>query len=95
EEKIRDYLLKPQAVDDKSGYFMQAGYTREEYWELLRDIKEQLLPSEGEYQKTNRFGDYYIVTGYLEGPNGRRLGVRSIWLHDRNNRIRLATLFPD
>ena len=95
EEKIRDYLLKPLAEDDKSGYFALAGYTREDFWELLRDIKEQLLPAESVYQKTNIFGDYYIATGYLKGPNGRRLGVRSIWIYDRNNRIRLATLLPD
>jgi hypothetical protein len=95
DEKVRDYLLKPLDVDDKSGYLTLAGYTREDYWELLRDIREQLLPGEAEYQERNSFGDYYIVKGYLRGPNGRRLGVRTVWLHEVSERIRFLTLFPD
>ena len=51
EEKIRDYLLTTLDVDDKSSYLALAGYSRDEYWELLRDIREQLLPGEANFHR--------------------------------------------
>jgi len=95
EEKIRDYLLVEKPKGDKSQYLQLAGYIREDYWELLRDIREQLLPGVGVYQRTDKFGDYYLLNGHLTGPNGKRLGVRTVWLHESNGQIRFATLFPD
>ncbi len=94
-EKVRDYLLVLLDADDKSGYLSLAGYTREDYWELLRDIREQLLPGEAEYQSRNEFGEYYVLYGRLRGPNGRVLGVRTIWLREVSGRIRFLTLYPD
>ncbi len=94
-EKIRDYLLVPFDADDKSGYLSIAGYTKTEYWELLRDIREQLLPGEAGFQERNEFGEYYVLEGHLRGPNGRILGVRTIWLHEVEGRIRFLTLYPD
>ena len=94
-EKVRDYLLLPQSVDDKSGYLAYAGYSREEYWELLRDIREQLLPAEGLLQRSNEFGDFFESDGVLKGPNGRQMGVHSIWVRKDDGEIRFVTLFPD
>ncbi len=94
EEKVRDYLLRLLDVDDKSGYLALAGYTREEYWELLRDIREQLLPGDGKFQERNKYGDFYELLGFLTGPNGRRLGVRTTWVLDEGI-WRFVTLFPD
>ena len=94
-EKVRDYLLVSMDVDDKSGYLSLAGYSREDYWILLRDIREQLLPGVGVYQERNEYGVYYILEGHVVGPNERRLGVRTIWLHEVSGRIRFLTLFPD
>jgi hypothetical protein len=94
-EKIRDYLLKPLILDDKSGYLALAGYNREDYWELLRDIREQLLPGDATYQERDEFGEYYILHGELRGPNGRTLGVRTVWQLNHRGVIRLITLFPD
>jgi hypothetical protein len=95
EEKIRDYLLVPQKKSDKSQYLSLAGYSREEYWELLRDLREQVLPGESVFQQRNTFGDYYALHGRLTGPNGRRLGVVTIWLREMDGTIRFLTLFPD
>ncbi|HEX5316328.1 MAG TPA: hypothetical protein VFX22_06725 [Candidatus Kapabacteria bacterium] len=95
EEKIRDYLLKPLDEDDKSGYLALAGYTQEDWWELLRDIREQLLPSEGIWQRTNEFGDFFELNGVLKGPKGREIGVHSIWVMEFEGEIRFVTLFPD
>ena len=94
-EKVRDYLLKPLIKGDKSGYLKLGGYSRDEFWELLRDIREQLLPAEAIFQRQDKFGEYYTMDGYLVGPNGRRIGVEVIWLHEHNGMIRFLTLFPD
>lgn len=93
-EKIRDYLLVPLDEDDKSGYLALAGYTREDYWELMRDIRE-LLPAEGEFQERNQYGEYYRIHGRLKGPNGKELGVRTVWLVEPKGVIRFLTLHPD
>ncbi len=80
DQKIRDYLLKPLLVDDKSHFLTRAGYSREEYWELIRDIREQLLPGEGMLQERREQGNLYVLRGRLRGPNGRMLAVKTIWL---------------
>jgi hypothetical protein len=94
-EKVRDYLLVPQRKNDKLGYLTLGGYSREDSWELIRDIREQLLPAEGIFQRRDRFGDYYELSGRLQCPNGRSLGVNTIWIHDASGTIRFLTLFPD
>jgi hypothetical protein len=95
EEKIRDYLLKPLPIDDKSGYLALAGYTLEDYWELIRDIRDHLLPKEGKFQRDDEFGAYYLVLGTLRGPNNRELGVRTIWQRTNHGVVRFITLYPD
>ena len=49
EEKVRDYLLRPLEEGDKSLFLNRAGYTQEEWWELLRDLREQILPAEARF----------------------------------------------
>ncbi len=94
EEKVRDYLLRLLDVDDKSGYLALAGYTREEFWELLRDIREQLLPGDAAFHRQDTFGEYFSLEGQLKGPNGRTLGVRTIWQRTNRGIIRFITLYP-
>jgi hypothetical protein len=95
EEKVRDYLLKPLFVDDKSHFLTRAGYTREEYWELIRDIRDQLLPGEGLFQERRDQGMVYVLRGTLRGPNGRDLSVKTIGLQKWSGAWSFVTLFPD
>jgi uncharacterized protein DUF6883 len=94
EEKIRDYLLKPQRKSDKSKYLSLAGYSREEFWELIRDLREQLLPGEGIFQERIEEGDLYVLLGILRGPNGRELPIKTIWLLTWQSDWKFVTLFP-
>jgi hypothetical protein len=94
-EKVRDYLLKPLLVDDKSGFLTRAGYSREEYWELIRDIRDQLLPAEGVFQERREQGMVYVLRGTIRGPNGRELAVTTIWLQKWSGAWNFVTLFPD
>ncbi|HET6399780.1 MAG TPA: hypothetical protein VFH95_00115 [Candidatus Kapabacteria bacterium] len=94
-EKVRDYLLKPLEVDDKSGFLALAGYSREDYWELIRDNREQLLPAEGEYQGNRGYGNIFAACGILVGPNTIRLAVSTVWILNLSGEIRFVTLQPD
>jgi hypothetical protein len=93
--KVRDYLLKPRFKADKSRYLGIAGYSRENAGKLIADIQEQLLPGDAHFQRGDRYGEYYSLCGFLRGPNGRRIGVETIWIRDVEGTIRFLTLFPD
>jgi hypothetical protein len=94
-EKIRDYLLKPLEAGDKSHFLNRAGYTRQEWWELLRDLREQILPAEGVLQRHTRFGERYEVKSILSGPNGKSLRIRTFWEINRIQGWKFITLIPD
>jgi hypothetical protein len=94
-EKIRDYLLVPQRKSDKSKYLGLGGYSRQDFWELLRDLREQFLPGDATFQERIDDGDLYILRGMLEGPNGRRLPVKTIWMLKWTDEWKFVTLFPD
>jgi hypothetical protein len=95
EEKIRDYLLKPLEIDDKSGFLSIGGYTLGDYERLLHDIREQILPGEGRFQMPTPFGDRYELDGILRGPSGDALFVTTIWQHSPLGTWRFITLFPN
>ncbi len=87
-------MIIPLDVDDKSGYLSLAGYTREEYGELIRDIRWQLLPGEAVFHRHDKYGEYFALEGILKGPNGSTLGVRTIWQRTNHGIIRFITLYP-
>ena len=95
EEKVRDYLLKPLDEGDKSLFLNRAGYTRENWWELQRDLREQILPADGVLQRHTRFGERYVVKSILNGPNGRSLSIRTFWENNRIQGWKFITLIPD
>ena len=95
DSKIRDYLLIPLRKSDKSKYLSLAGYERDDHWELVRDIRDQLLPGEGIFQERKPDGELYQLFGTLTGPNGRILRVKTIWIREWTGKWRFITLFPD
>ena|ERR1700733_1030907 len=95
ESKIRDYLLIPLRKSDKSKYLSLAGYNREDYWELIRDIRQQLLPAEGSFEERKPDGELYRAIGELTGPNGRTLRIKTVWLRKWTGEWRFITLLPD
>ena len=93
-EKVRDYLLKPLEIDDKSGFLEIGGYTRENYQRLLQDIRK-LLPGEGRFQMYTTFGDRFELDGIRQGPSGESLFVTTIWQCSPRGTWRFITLFPN
>lgn len=95
-EKITDYLLKWQPDNDKSRFLARAGYSPDNWEQLLEDILTQILPVEAELVRKTPYGDLFRIRGKLLGPNGVSLRVITIWMMERASReTKFITLFPD
>ena len=95
DEKVRDYRLRPRREDDKSAFFARAGYRRQEWLRLADDLRQQILPLDGQVSRSSVYGDYYSVIGPLTGPNGTILYVETIWLVERDSQaVRFITAYP-
>lgn len=73
---------------------MLGGYNRSDFVRLANDLREQLLPGEGIFQARTLYGDKFILNGYLSGPNGRELAVKTVWEMNDFGEFRFVTLYP-
>lgn len=96
EAKLTQYLLKPLPQDDKSKFLAQAGYSQENWQQLEKDLREQILPLDAVFTEQTRFGDHYKIRGTLTGTNGVILPVITIWMIEKSTgQTKFITLFPD
>jgi hypothetical protein len=72
DRKVREYLLKPRAEDDKSKFLALAGYTADHPGILISDLR-QVLALDAEFVEDTEYGPKYQIAGTLTGPNGRSL----------------------
>ncbi len=95
-DKLTRYLLVPQARGDKSAFLAGGGYTINNADQLLRDLREQILPLDATALESNKFGQYSEIRGRLTGPNGVALAVRTIWMTEHLSGItKFVTLIPE
>ena len=95
-EKITEYLLKWQPDNDKSKFLGQAGYSLDNWEQLLEDIRIQILSREAELISKTDYGDLFRIRGELSGPNGKMLRVITVWMTEYISRkTKFITLFPD
>ena len=94
-EKLTDYLMVWQRRGDKSAFLARAGYDLRTASLLESDLRRLAAQADAVRVKANPFGDYYEASGFLVGPNGVRLRVRTIWMNERlSGRTKLITLVP-
>ena len=93
EEKLTSYLLIHLEKDDKSKFLAQGGYRLDNWWELEKDLREQILPLEAIATVLTQYGQKFAIVGSLVGPNGCTLHVKAIWIVN-SGATRLVTLFP-
>jgi len=94
-EKLTDYLLKPRPWDDKSKFLAQAGFTGANPEALHSALQELAKTSEAVLERVNEYGEILRAEGELRGPNGRILGVVTIWIRwHHGSEVRLVTLKP-
>lgn len=94
--KVDAYLLRHRDEDDKSVFLSLAGYVLENADQLIKDLREQLLPLDAEFFDQTEYGPKYRIRGRLVGPNRYVLQVVSIWMkEDATGQTKFVTLFPD
>jgi hypothetical protein len=79
--KLTRYLLIYRPYDDKSKFLLKAGFTLENPDDLLAALRQVIQLGEAIEERTDQYGIYYRVKGLLQGPNGIRLRVITVWLH--------------
>lgn len=93
--KAAGYLLEWRPENDKSQFLASAGYAANAADRLVNDIRTQLLVLEATLQETTEYGNKYRISGSLTGPNGRVLGVESIWMTEAASGLtKFITLYP-
>jgi hypothetical protein len=90
-EKITEYLLTKKDKNDKSKFLISLGYTKDNWQELVNDIKQIALNNELVLERTSEFGDLYSINGQLKTK-----AVITIWLEKVSQvAYRFITLYPD
>ncbi|WP_013324407.1 DUF6883 domain-containing protein [Gloeothece verrucosa] len=93
QEKLTEYLLKFLPKDDKSQYLAQGGYTLDNWQQLEKDLREQILILEAQPTVKTQYGQKYQIIGFLTCPNGKILRVKTIWIIT-DTITKFITLFP-
>lgn len=93
ETKLTQYLLVFLSKDDKSQYLALGGYTLDNWQELERDLRNQILTLEATLTTKTKYGQKYEIIAELTAPNGRILPIKTIsMVTDRETKF--VTLFP-
>jgi hypothetical protein len=93
--KVTDYLLVRQDRGDKSAFLQRGGYSLHNPSQLIADLNGLARESDAALVEENEFGRYYEVSGFLLGPTGVRLRVRTIWITEHlSGRTKFITLIP-
>ena len=72
------------------------GYTKEDWEMFIEDIKRFHLPLDAEPVEENRYGQKYAITGPVEGPNGKKMRLKSVWIILRGDEVpRFIAIYPE
>jgi hypothetical protein len=94
---VRDYLLSSEHPIGraKARFFTGLGFRRDR-WRELRDAL-LILARTGrvEHAAPSPFGHTYVLSGTIEGPQGRRAAVIAVWIVLRDeDSPRFVTAYP-
>ena len=95
--KLRDYALNPEHISGrhKAEFFVQMGYSADDWQRLERDIREQHLSQLAEPGQESPFGRKFTITAPLQGPQGLARQVTTVWMIKTGKDFpELVTIFP-
>lgn len=98
EDKIKNYLLNENHIDGlhKAKFFKSFGFTGDNWG----DLKDKICKHYSQNYKNHElvyspFGKKYIITGILEGIDGRRPIIKSVWFVENDKKIlKFVTAYP-
>jgi hypothetical protein len=71
------------------------GYTPDNWERLAHDIKQQHLPLDAKPTEKNAYGQKYVITGRMKGPNGMQAIITTVWIILHGAQIpRFITMYP-
>lgn len=95
-DKLTKYLLVKRAIGDKSEFLRQAGYTIDNWEQLERDMRRQVLTQDAVLIEHTTYGEVFEIHASLTGPSSVVLNVRTIWMQESGSGItKFITLYPD
>jgi hypothetical protein len=95
-EKLTRYLLVERKIGDKSNFLKQGGYTQDNWEQLERDIRQQILPEDAVLIEETDYGQLFEIRASLRGPTGTTLKVKSVWMQESETGMtKFITLYPD
>ena len=81
ESKFLDYALDMEKQPDKARAFRDAlGYTKENYKDLIENIRANVDEEALVFKASNRHGKLYEYVTPLKGPNGKSANVCTGWI---------------
>ncbi len=96
--KVRDYLLSPSHPVGrfKAVVFTSLGYTKENWPRLRDDLLAHASSGMVRPTEPSTYGQKYLVSGTLTGPNGRSGVFVSVWLLASDaSAARFVTAYPE
>ena len=96
--KVRDYLLSPSHPVGrfKAAVFTALGYTQQDWPRLRDDILGHARNGREIAADASPFGQKYLVSGTLTGPNGRTGHFVTVWLMESETaEPRFITAYPE
>jgi hypothetical protein len=97
-EKLRDYLLSPSHPIGryKSSFFRSLGYGQEQWPVLERDLRAMLLNNDASPAGVTEYGQKFLISGLLTGPNSDSAGIISVWIILTAETVaRFVTAYPE
>lgn len=97
EAKVRDYLLSDSHPVGrfKAAFFRSLGYSAADWQRLSADLRHHARTNPAVATRNNEYGQTFEVRGRLEGPAGRLVMVRAVWIVRRGEDVpRFVTAFP-
>src|SRR5688572_21591846 len=82
EKKVRDYLLsRAHAIGRfKAAFFGRAGFGPDDSERFISQVRTLIASGETEMGEATRYGQKYLVSGTLTGPDGATVEVTTVWI---------------
>jgi Domain of unknown function (DUF4926) len=96
--KVRDYLLSATHPIGrfKAVVFTALGYSQEDWPRLREDLLLHGRSGQARLAEATQYGQKYLVSGTLTGPNGRTGALASVWLVESEaSAPRFLTAYPE
>lgn len=95
--KLTSYALNPNSPRGRNKAILfekVLGFNRENYTELLQQIKNKALYADASFHSEDVFGKRYTVDLMIEGTEGQQAKVRTGWLVPvENDKAYLVTIY--